>query len=58
MYIKEDILEIIIRKEKNNENDIKIQGYKENNINEIFDINSFFNSNSKGENLLKTHFPF
>lgn len=39
--------QIEFNNERNNENDIKIQGYQDKNKTEILDINKLFNSNSK-----------
>ncbi|QSB28467.1 restriction endonuclease [Flavobacterium sp. CLA17] len=48
--------QIEFNKEKSKENDIKIQGYKENTRDEVLDINRLFNSNSKGGNLFMVPF--
>jgi adenylate kinase family enzyme len=48
--------QIEFNKEKSKENDIKIQGYKENIRDEVLDINRLFNSNSDSRNLFTLPF--
>jgi hypothetical protein len=48
--------QIEFNKEKSKENDIKIQGYKENTRNEVLEINRLFNSSSKDGDSFKLPF--